>query len=163
MVKLEQAWRKIDKVHPLDAKFYSDDIEAAYKEYSLMVNIIGILSALAISIASMGLFGMVVFTTETRLKEIGIRKVMGAGVGSLVGLLSRNFILLLGIAATIAIPTTWFLFERIFLPKFPYHEPVGIFELFIGLLGVLIVAFIMIGSQTFVAAQSNPAKVLKNE
>jgi ABC-type antimicrobial peptide transport system permease subunit len=128
-----------------------------------MIKIIGFLSFLAISIASMGLFGMVVFTTETRLKEISIRKVMGASSGNLVFLLSRGFLSLLSISALIALPVTYFFFENVVLTNFPYHTPVQIAELSVGLLAVLLIAFIMIGSQTMKAARSNPAEVLKGE
>jgi ABC-type antimicrobial peptide transport system permease subunit len=163
MARIESAWKKIDRVHPFKAEFFDESIEEAYSEFSTMIKIIGFLSVLAISIASMGLFGMVVFTTETRLKEIGIRKVMGASSGSLIYLLSRNFILLLSISALIALPVTYVFFERVVLTKFPYHTPVQIAELFAGLLAVSLIAFIMIGSQTMKAAMSDPGKVLQSE
>jgi putative ABC transport system permease protein len=163
MGKIESSWKNIDKVHPLEAKFYDKQIENAYGEFSAMIKIIGFLSFLAISIASMGLFGMVVFTTETRLKEISIRKVMGASSGNLVYLLSRNFMLLLMISAFIALPATYFFFDSIVLTSFPYHNPIGAAELFVGLLGVLSIGFIKICSQTLRAARSNPAEVLKSE
>jgi putative ABC transport system permease protein len=163
VAKIESTWKKIDRVHPFQAKFYDEEIEDAYSEFSAMIKIIGFLSFLAISIASMGLFGMVVFTTETRLKEISIRKVMGASSGNLVFLLSRGFLLLLSISAFIALPVTYFFFENVVLTNFPYHTPVQIAELFVGLLAVLLIAFIMIGSQTMRAARSNPAEVLKSE
>jgi ABC-type antimicrobial peptide transport system permease subunit len=163
MTKIEQIWRKTDRVHPLDAVFYKDSIEKAYSEFSAMVKVIGFLSFLAISIASMGLFGMVVFTTETRLKEISIRKVMGASSGNLVVLLSRGFIWMLGISAAIALPVTYFFFQQVVLTNFQFHSPIGMIELFEGLIGVLLIAIIMIGSQTLKAARSNPASVLKSE
>jgi putative ABC transport system permease protein len=163
MAKIESAWKKIDPVHPFRAKFFDEAIEEAYKEFSTMIKVIGFLSFLAISIASMGLFGMVVFTTETRLKEISIRKVMGASSGNLIYLLGRGFLLLLSIAALIALPVTYVFFENIVLTNFPYHTPVQLGELFAGLLAVLLIAFMMIGSQTMKAARSNPAKVLKSE
>lgn len=163
MAKVESIWKKIDQVHPFKAKFYNEEIEEAYSEFSIMIKIIGFLSFLAISIASMGLFGMVVFTTETRLKEIGIRKVMGANYGNLIYLLSRGFLLLLSISALIALPVTYFFFEKFVLSNFPYHTPVQIVELFAGLLAVLLIAFLMIGSQTMKAARSNPVEVLKSE
>jgi ABC-type antimicrobial peptide transport system permease subunit len=163
MTKIEQVWRKIDKVHPMEAKFYKDAIERAYSEFSAMVKLIGFLSFLAISIASLGLFGMVVFATETRLKEISIRKVMGASVSNLILLLGRGFIIMLCISAAIALPATYLFFEGVVLTEFPYHTPVGITELFVGVLGVLAIALLMIGSQTFKAARTNPAEVLKNE
>jgi putative ABC transport system permease protein len=163
MAKIESIWEKIDRVHPFQAEFYEDAIEEAYSEFSVLIRIIGFLSFLAISIASMGLFGMVVFTTETRLKEIGIRKVMGAGAGTLIYLLSRGFLLLLSISALIALPVTYFFFENVLLTNFPYHTPVQFVELFVGLLTVLLIAFIMIGSQTLKAARTNPVEVLKSE
>lgn len=163
MIKIESAWEKIDRVHPFQAEFYDESIEDAYSEYSSMIKIIGFLSFLAISIASMGLFGMVVFTTETRLKEISIRKVMGASTGNLIYLLSRGFLFLLSISAIIALPLTYLFFEKVVLTNFPYHTPVQIPELFAGLLAVLIIAFTMIGSQTWKAARSNPAEIMKSE
>ncbi|WP_353483063.1 ABC transporter permease [Haliscomenobacter sp.] len=163
MAKIESIWKKVDRVHPFQAKFYNEEIEEAYSEFSTIIKIIGFLSFLAISIASMGLFGMVVFTTETRLKEIGIRKVMGASYGNLIFLLSRGFLLLLSISALIALPVTYFFFEKFVLSNFPYHTPVQIVELFAGLLTVLLIAFLMIGSQTMKAARSNPVEVLKSE
>lgn len=163
MARIGSIWKKIDRVHPFSAEFYDEEIEDAYSEFSTMIKIIGFLSFLAISIASMGLFGMVVFTTETRLKEIGIRKVMGASIGNLIYLLSRGFLFLLSVSALIALPVTYIFFQTVVLPNFPYHTPVQITELFVGLLGVLLIAFIMIGSQTWKAARSNPVAVLKNE
>lgn len=163
MAKIESAWKKVDRVHPLRAEFYDAAIEDAYSELSAMVKILGFLAFLAVSIASMGLFGMVVFTTETRLKEISIRKVMGASSGNLVYLLSRGFLALLSVSAFIALPATYIFFENIVLIRFPYHTPVQITELFAGLLIVLMIAFIMIGSQTIKAARTNPAEVLKSE
>ncbi|SEL56623.1 ABC-type antimicrobial peptide transport system, permease component [Chitinophaga rupis] len=163
LARIESAWKKIDPVHPFNAEFYDKAIEDAYSEFSTMIKIIGFLSLLAISIASMGLFGMVVFTTETRLKEISIRKVMGASFGNLVYLLGRNFIVLLSISAFIALPVTYLFFENVVLTNFPYHTPVQVTELFAGLLAVLLIAIIMIGSQTMKAARSNPVEVLKSE
>lgn len=163
MAKIESTWKKIDRVHPFTAEFYKEEIEDAYSEFSTMIKIIGFLSFLAISIASMGLFGMVVFTTETRLKEIGIRKVMGASVANLIYLLSRGFLFLLSISALIALPATYLFFKTVVLPNFPYHTPVQVTELFAGLVAVLVIAFIMIGSQTLKAARTNPVAVLKSE
>ncbi|MBC3787895.1 ABC transporter permease [Spirosoma utsteinense] len=163
MASIESEWKKIDPVHPFEAKFFDEEIEEAYSEFSTMIKVIGFLSFLAISIASMGLFGMVVFTTETRLKEISIRKVMGASSGSLVYLLSRGFLALLSLSALIALPVTYLFFENVVLTNFPYHTPVQVAELLVGVLAVMLIAFIMIGSQTMKAAKSNPAQVLKSQ
>jgi len=161
--KIESRWKKIDPVHPFVAKFFDEEIEDAYSEFSVQIKIIGFLSFLAISIASMGLFGMVVFTTETRLKEISIRKVMGASTVNLIYLLSRGFLTLLAISAFIALPATYVFFENIVLTNFPYHTPMQFAELFIGLLVVLLIACMLIGAQAIRATRSNPAKALKSE
>ena len=159
MAKIQAVWNSVDPVHPFEAEFYDDSIAEAYSELSAMIKVIGFLSFIAISIASLGLLGMVVFTTETRLKEISIRKVLGASSGNLVLLLSRGFVVLLIVSALIALPITWIFFENVVLTKFPFHESIGVWELFAGSLAVLVIAFIMIGSQTIWAARSNPAEV----
>jgi ABC-type antimicrobial peptide transport system permease subunit len=163
MAKIREAWKSVDPVHPFEGQFYDDAIEGAYKELSAMIKVIGFLSFIAISIASLGLLGMVVFTIETRLREISIRKVLGATSGNLVFLLSRGFAILLAVSALIALPITYLFFENVVLTNFPFHDPIGIGELFGGLLAVLAIAFIMIGSQTMKAARSNPAEILKGE
>jgi ABC-type antimicrobial peptide transport system permease subunit len=147
----------------MEAVFYDDQIEKAYSEFSAMVKIIGFLSFLAISIASMGLLGMVVFTTETRLREISIRKVLGATEGHLIYMLSRGFLLLLAVSALIALPATYFLFDQVFLSDIVHRAPIGISELLLSIAVVMGVALLMIGSQTLRVARSNPAEVLKNE
>jgi ABC-type antimicrobial peptide transport system permease subunit len=163
MAKIRELWKSVDPIHPFEGQFYDDAIEDAYSELSAMLKVIGFLSFIAISIASLGLLGMVVFTTETRLKEISIRKVLGATSSNLVFLLSRGFLALLTISALIALPITYLFFERVVLTNFPFHDPIGIEELFGGLLAVLAIAFIMIGCQTMRASRSNPAEILKSE
>ena len=160
---INEAWRKVDKLHPLDAKFYDDQIEEAYSEFSVMIRVIGFFAFLAVVIASMGLFGMVVYTTEKRLKEISIRKVMGAGERALIYLMSKNFLFLLLLSAFIALPSTWLFFERVVLVKFAYHRPLQAGDVLVGFFIVMIIAGTMIGLQTLKVARSNPARVLKRE
>jgi ABC-type antimicrobial peptide transport system permease subunit len=163
MQNIDAAWKEIDKVHPIDAAFYDDQIKHAYSQFSMMIKVIGFLSFLAVCIASMGLFGMVVFSTETRLREVSIRKVFGAGEWKLVLLLSRGFILLLVLAALIALPTTYLFFDKVVLSNFAYHDPIKLPEMLSGLLAVMVIAVLMLVSQTVKVARSNPAEVLKNE
>ncbi len=163
LAAVNEAWRKIDKVNPLDAKFYDTQIEEAYSQFSVMIRIIGFFSFLAIIIASMGLFGMVVYTTEKRLKEISIRKVMGAGERTLIYLMSKSFLFLLIISALIALPLTWIFFEKVVLVNFAYHQPLRLSEALLGFFVVMVIAGTMIGLQTLKVARSNPARVLKRE
>lgn len=163
MKAIEKSWKRTDDTHPLDAKFYDDQIEEAYSQFSVMIKVIGFIAFLAVSIASFGLFGMVVFTTETRMKEISIRKVLGASEKRLIFLLSRGFIFLLITSGCIAIPVTWVFFEKVVLVNFAYHKPVGVIEIILGLGAVIVIAMLMIGLQTTKVARANPAVVLKNE
>lgn len=161
--KIEKVWTKIDPVHPLHAKFYAEQIEDAFRGLKASAKVGGFLSLLVICISSIGLLGMVVFTTETRLKEISIRKVMGASEAGLLMLLSKGFLLLLTLAAGISLPLTYLFFKNILLPKIANHAPMGFVEMLVGLLAVAFIALLMIGSQTLKVARTNPAEVLKNE
>jgi putative ABC transport system permease protein len=161
--KIESIWKELDPVHSLEAKFYDDEIEESFKGLSASMKLAGAIAFLAVCIASLGLLGMVVFTTETRMKEISIRKVMGATEGGLVYLLGRGFFVLLGIAAMISLPLTYFFFEQVMLPKIANHAPLGFIEGLIAVIVVMIIAIVMIGTQTLKVAKANPAEVLKSE
>jgi putative ABC transport system permease protein len=163
MAWVEAAWRKLDARHPLQARFYDDQIEEAYAMFSVMIRTIGFLAFLAVCIASVGMLGMIVFTTETKVKEISIRKVLGASEGSLIILLGRGFLILLVVAAGIALPATYFFFNQVVLPLFTYHDPIHWLDMITGLAGILVLAGIMIGSQTLKVARTNPATTLKAE
>jgi ABC-type antimicrobial peptide transport system permease subunit len=106
---------------------------------------------------------MVVFTTETKLKEISIRKVLGASEVGLIYLLCKGFLILLVISTLIALPLTYMFFDKVVLTKFPYHQSISLTEMLGGSLFVMLFAFFLIGSQTVKAARNNPAKVLKSE
>jgi putative ABC transport system permease protein len=161
--KIEAAWKKIDNVHPFDASFYDDQIEDSYQDYSSKIKVMGSLSFLAICIAAIGLLGMVIFTTETRIKEISIRKVLGATEGSLVYMMARGFIMLLSAAALIALPATYFFFTKYALDYYADDAPFPVTELVLGVAAILMFALLMIGTHTLKAARTNPSEVLKNE
>jgi len=161
--KIESIWKEHDPVHTFEAKFYDEQIEEAYSGLSASVKLAGFIAFLAICIASLGLLGMVVFTTETRLKEISIRKVLGASEGGLLYLLSKSFLLLLTIAISIALPVTLIFFEQVLLPEMGDYAPLSALDMLPGALGIMIIALAMIYSQTIKVAKTNPAEVLKNE
>jgi len=161
--KIETAWKLIDPVHTFSATFYDDEIERSYNDFSSRIKVIGYLSFLAICIAFIGLLGMVIFTTETRTKEISIRKVLGASIGNLIYVLSKNFIFLLGISIIIAIPLTYSFFAEYALSYYAESAPPALAELTAGLLAILGLTLTMICAQTIKVANSNPAEVLKND
>ncbi|MBI1768603.1 MAG: ABC transporter permease [Bacteroidetes bacterium] len=161
--KIEAIWRKIDPVHTLDAKFYSEQIEKSFAGLKASVKVAGFIAFLAIGIASLGLLGMVVFTTETRLKEISIRKVLGANEASLLFMLGKGFFLLLMIASAIGLPITYLFFDQLLFQELANHAPIAFGDLFIGAGAILVVAISMICLQAFKASRANPAQVLKTE
>lgn len=161
--KIEDAWIAFDKVHEFRGSFYDERIEAAYSEFSVMFTVVGFLAFVTITISALGLLGMGVYTAETRLKEISIRKVLGATEGSLIKLLSKGFMWLLLIASLIAIPTTYYLFETVILSDQAHKASIGIIELLLGVIVIFVIGFSTIGSQTWKAAKSNPAQTLRSE
>lgn len=161
--KIDNAWKKIDDVHPLEAQLYSDKIAQSYGEIAAMIKMISFLAFLAICIACFGLLGMVIFTTETRLKEISIRKVLGASEGNLIYLLSKGFLVLLFVSGAIALPATYLFFDRVAFMEMKNHINIKPFDLLVGFFAVLIIALLMIGSHTLKVARANPAEVLKTE
>ena len=163
MNKLESIWTKVDKVHPFEASFLDEQVRSFYAHYASVFRIFRFLAFLAISISTMGLLGMAVFTTETRIKEISIRKVLGASEKNLILVLSKSFIYMLLISALIAIPFTYFFFSSFVLEEFTERIPIGFMELAPGALLIIAIGFLTIGWQTLKAAKTNPADMLRDE
>lgn len=163
MEKIASAWNDFDPVHEFDATFYDEKLQKAYSEYSVMFTLVGFLAFLTMTIASLGLLGMAVYTAETRVKEISIRKVLGATEGSLITLLAKGFMWLLVISAAIAIPLAYYFFDNVILQGAVNRASIGAIELFGGVLIIFTIGFITIGSQTWKAAKANPANTLRNE
>jgi ABC-type antimicrobial peptide transport system permease subunit len=161
--KIESVWKAFDDVHPIDAQLYADGIARSYEVTFGMLKLLGFLAFLAICIASLGLLGMVIFIAETRLKEISIRKVLGASERGLIYLLSKGFFFLLVISGAVALPATYIIFDRVVLVEQQNRVTINLIDLLAGFAGVLAVAFVLIGSQTIKIARKNPAEVLKNE
>jgi len=119
-------------------------------------------TGLAIFIACLGLFGLASFTAERRTKEIGIRKVLGASVPGVVGLLSREFVLLVLIAFFVATPVSWLLLQN-WLDTFAYHTEMGAGIFVTAAAGVIAITYATVGYQSVRAALANPADALRME
>lgn len=155
-------WKKIDAVHPFDATFMEEKMRNSYRDIELLGGLIGFFALLGLSLACLGLLGMVTYTVGTKVKEIGVRKVVGASVAQVVLLLSRKFLILLGIAVLIALPAGYFLSNMI-LGNFAYRISAG-FLIFGGCAGLLLVfGLLAVGVQTIRAALANPVKSLRSE
>ena len=163
MTKLEKVFVEVDKVHTFEARFFKDRIEHAYRDFQMQFKVFSFLAFLAISIASMGLLGMAVFTAETRMKEISVRKVLGASNNNLFYLLSKGFLRMFIVASLIAMPFSYLFFEQVVLIDFANRISVNLLDLMSGVIVILIIGLSTIAWQTRSATQANPAEVLRNE
>lgn len=163
MDKLSNAWSEVDSKQPFNASFFSESIEQMYNTLSSSIKTYGFLAIVAISISILGLLGMAVYTAEARIKELTIRKVLGASIYNLLSLLSRNFLLIFVIASAIAIPISFEFFKSKIAQDMEYITDIGFWELSSGVLIVIAISMLTIGSQAIKAARTNPAENLRNE
>ncbi|TWR26057.1 FtsX-like permease family protein [Mucilaginibacter achroorhodeus] len=142
--------------------FLDQNFAAQYQTEQKQGTILLIFTILAISIACLGLFGLVTFTAGQRVKEIGIRKVLGASVTSIVRMLSTDLIRLVGIAIIISVPIAWFAMDR-WLQNFAYKIQIQWWVFILAGLGATVVALVTVSVQSIKAALANPAKTLKDD
>jgi putative ABC transport system permease protein len=126
------------------------------------VKVIGFISVLAILISCLGLLGMATYSTETRMKEISIRKVLGSSSTALVLLLSKGFLAILSIAIALGVPAAYFI-NGLWLEQIAYHTSLDLPAIVTGVLILILFGVLTIGSQTIRATFVNPVKNLKSE
>ncbi len=160
--KLESKWKSFAPATPFDYSFLDDEFNALYQSDKRMGSVFGIFTMLAIFVACLGLFGLATYTAERRTKEIGIRKVLGASVQGVVGLLSKDFLKLVCIAAIVAFPVAWWAMNK-WLDDFAYR--INIQWWMFGVAGLLavVIALVTISFQAIKAAIANPVKSLRTE
>jgi putative ABC transport system permease protein len=162
LASIQSIWNSVDAVHPLQAQFMAQEIREAYSDVDILGGFIGFFALLSLSLACLGLLGMVTYTVSTKVKEIGIRKVVGASVGAVVWQLSRRFLLLLGVAVGVAVPAgVWV--SNFFLNFFAYHTTVGVAVWGSSVLLLLLFGLLAVGVQTVRAALANPVQSLRSE
>jgi putative ABC transport system permease protein len=160
--EIEKTYRSLIPFHPFTYD-YKDDLN--YKEYEAEAKwkqIIFFSTILVIFISCIGLFGLTTLSVQKRTKEIGIRKVLGAGTFAITGLVSRNFLLLVMIAFVIAVPAAWYAVQQ-WLQNFPYRIEMQ-WQLFaLASLLTIAIAFLTVSFQAIKAAVDNPVKSLRTE
>jgi len=162
LASMEAAARKYNPAYPFQYEFADQQFEEQYKSETVIGQLANYFAFLAIFISCLGLFALAAFTAEQRTKEIGIRKVLGASVTHLVGLLSKDFLKLVGIAFLLATPLAWYATEQ-WLQNFEYKIEVGWWTF--GLAGLLagVIALLTVSFQSIRAALANPVKSLRSE
>jgi len=159
---VESVWKKVNPNQPFEYQFLDEHFAELYRADQAVSKVVGILAGLAILISCLGLFGLASYAAEKRVKEIGIRKVLGASITNITGLLSKDFIKLVIISNLIAWPVAWFGINR-WLQDFAYRIPISwwVFVLAGGI--ALVIALATISFQAIKAAIANPGKSLRTE
>ena len=163
MDKLERSWESVDSRNRFEATFLDDQVQEYYQFFLDIKKLFGFVGFLAISISCLGMFGMALYSTQTRLKEIGIRKTFGASEKVLVYLLSKGFIKMVAWAVIIGTPISYFVFDQFILAQQVYRTYISFFDVSISILFLLVICLLTIITQTWRAARTNPCEVLRNE
>jgi putative ABC transport system permease protein len=160
---IETVWAKINPTLKVDYKDFDAEVHKLYDIlFGDLVSILSVISFLAITISCLGLLGMATYATETRIKEISIRKVLGSSNASLIYLLSKGFVSMLLIAIVLAVPAAYFI-NNLWLEQLAYHVSVGVVTIVLGVVILIIFGIVTIGSQAWRATFVNPVENLKSE
>ena len=160
--QINQKWEEIFPRNPFDFFFLDEHFDKQYHKDIQFGNVFGIFTGLAIFIACLGLFALASFSAIQRTKEIGVRKVLGASVNSIVSLLAKDFLKLVCLAILIAIPATYFIMNS-WLQSFAYRIAISGWNLLLSVVIVTLIAALTIAYQTIKTANSNPVEALKYE
>jgi putative ABC transport system permease protein len=160
--KIETIWHKNLPAVPFEYAFLDAEVQKQYETEITLSNIINSFTLMAILISCLGLFGLAAFSAEQRQKEIGIRKVLGASVSGIVGLLSKDFLKLVIIAMLIATPIAWYGMSK-WLQGFAFKVSISWWMFVAAGLIAVVIALLTVSSQAIKAAFSNPVKSLKTE
>lgn len=160
--EIEKSWAEIDPIHQFEYSYFDEQMAKSYQLLTDVISIVGFFAFLSISIACLGLLGIATFTAERRVKEVGIRKVLGAGEYTIAFLLSKSFIKLLLVSIVIASPLVYFI-NNMWLQNFSNRINYGFGTIFLGTLIMLTLGILTIGSQTLRASKANPADTLRME
>ena len=159
---LQTIWKDYAPHRPFEYHFLDEDYNALYKTETRTGQLFGTFAVTAILLACLGLFALAAFTTARRTKEIGIRKVLGASLSSLAGLISKDFLKLVAIAALIALPLSWWAMDS-WLRGFIYHIALSWWMFAAIVLLALLIALITVSFQAIRAGMVNPVKSLRSE
>jgi putative ABC transport system permease protein len=159
---MESKWKQLAPHRPFEYRFMDDDFKKLYDSELRTSKVFNIFSAIAILLACLGLFGLSAYSARQRIKEIGIRKVLGASASNITFLLSNSFLKLVIVAFFIAIPLAWFVMDK-WLQDFAYR--IHISWWMFGLAGfmALAIAMLTVSFQAIKAALANPVKSLRTE
>lgn len=162
MDKMKEVWKETAPGTEFIGSFLDENLEAWYREVERLFQIFGFASFVAILLSCSGLFAVALLVIEQRTKEIGIRKVLGAGIPNIIFVLSKEFIKLVLIALAIAIPLAWFFMQQ-WLNEYPYQIKISVWIFILVGIAAILIALLTVGYQSIKAAIANPVKALRSE
>ena len=160
---IDEIWREIFPDHLFSYDFVDERIAGMYDSERQIASLIQVFAALAILIGCLGLYGLVSFMANQKVKEIGIRKVLGATVANILAIFSREVLLLLGIAFLLAAPLGYYLMNGAYLDNYAYSISIGAQVFVVAVMATVIIATCTVGMRAFRAATANPVKSLKDD
>lgn len=162
LADMNKIWGNFKAAGPLNYSFLDERFKETYEAEQKIATILGISAGLTIFVACLGLFGLATFTAEQRTKEIGVRKVLGATVTSIVALLSRDFLKLVLIANVLALPLAWWIMNR-WLQEFAYRINISWWVFVVATFSAILIAVAAVGFHSVKAALMNPVRSLRGE
>ncbi|MCF0061030.1 ABC transporter permease [Dyadobacter chenwenxiniae] len=162
VASIEKIYSQVFPEVALQGKFFDQSIEEFYNQERQLSLLYQIFAGLSIFIACLGLFGLATFMAQQRMKEIGVRKVLGASVSSIVGLLSRDFLMLVFIAILLASPVAWYFMDK-WLQDFEYKIHMSWWMFAVSAVLAILIAFTTVSFQSIKAALMNPVKSLRSD
>lgn len=161
--EMETTWKQLPTEKKFIAKYFEDEMQEAYSIYNVLLKMVGFMGLMAITISLLGMVGMVVYTAQSRTREVGIRKVMGADVQQVIFLLSRDYIKMLSWAIIIGTPLTVFL-VNVFMPHIQYyHASISVWDVLLSIAVLMGFGVTTIVMETYKTAVANPANTLRSE
>ena len=155
-------WKKYNAQFPFDYTFLDDEYDKMYKSDQRSGTLFSIFAGIAILISCLGLFGLATYTAQVKIKEIGIRKVLGASVANITAMLSKDFLGLVLVSLVIASPIAWYLMNK-WLQNYTYRTHIGWWEFALAGTATILIAFVTVSYQAIKAALMNPVKTLRSE
>jgi putative ABC transport system permease protein len=162
LAAVEATYRRLFPWHPFEHDFAAEENELNYVQEARWKQIITAAAVLAIFISCIGLLGLSLLSIRQRTKEIGVRKVLGAGTWQIAGLVSKNFVGLIVLAFLVSVPAAWWAVGK-WLANFPYQVPMSAWVFLAGAGLTLVIAVLTVGSQAVRAASANPVNSLRTE
>ena len=160
--RLETKWKEVNPTTKFEYKYFDQELQSVHTIFTNIAAILGFIAFLAVLISCLGLLGIAIYTSEIRRKEIGVRKILGSSIFEIIVLLSKSYIFLISAAMVIAVPIAYFV-NNAWLNFFPSRININLISILISILFMVGISFLIVFSQSWRVAKSNPVDALKAE